>query len=305
MLNLRDDQGRDRLALLTLTGLATRGDLARLLDLPEKELATLWGDLPLDDRTIARRFDLTPRQVINLRKSARARLARRLRSQRSPPRAEPRPCAAAGNRRPFSASPPSRAAMNRSNLRSLPTLAPSPAEVALAEAELTAVFDGLLARGARDEESPAYELLEAAVDGTLDPVEAETVPQSAGRRSGAAARVRRASGLARTGFRERLPQSRSRRPVGLPVIGWPARASSRPLAGLRRRGRPARRPGSRVPAGVPASGRWYGRKGQRGLQPGGRPATGRAGLRRQLRRRHDRQLVELTARFVCFPFFFF
>lgn len=63
--------------------------------------------------------------------------------------------------------------MNRSNLRSLPTLAPSPAEVASAEAELTALFGGLLARGARDEESPAYELLEAAVDGTLDPVEAE------------------------------------------------------------------------------------------------------------------------------------
>jgi hypothetical protein len=84
LLNLRDDQGRDRLALLTLTGLATREDLARLLDLPEKELATLWGDLPLDDRTIALRFELTPRQVINLRKSARARLARRLRSQHSP-----------------------------------------------------------------------------------------------------------------------------------------------------------------------------------------------------------------------------
>jgi hypothetical protein len=84
LLNLRDDQGRDRLALLTLTGLATRGDLARLLDLPETELATLWSDLPLDDKTIGLRFDLTPRQVINLRKSARARLARRLRSQRSP-----------------------------------------------------------------------------------------------------------------------------------------------------------------------------------------------------------------------------
>jgi anti-sigma factor RsiW len=63
--------------------------------------------------------------------------------------------------------------MNRSNLRSLPTPAPSPADVASAEAELTALFGGLLARGARDEESPAYELLEAAVDGTLDPVEAE------------------------------------------------------------------------------------------------------------------------------------
>lgn len=79
LLNLRDDQGRDRLALLTLTGLATRSDLARILELSESELGELWEELPLDDRTIAGRFDLTPRQVINLRKSARARLGRRLR----------------------------------------------------------------------------------------------------------------------------------------------------------------------------------------------------------------------------------
>ena len=70
---------RDRLALLTLTGLATRDDLARLLEVPASELGELWDELPLDDRTIALRFDLTPRQVINLRKSARARLGRRLR----------------------------------------------------------------------------------------------------------------------------------------------------------------------------------------------------------------------------------
>jgi hypothetical protein len=81
LLNLRDDQGRDRLALLTLTGLATRGELARMLDLAESELASFWEELPLDDRTLAARFDLTPRQVINLRKSARARLARRLRGR--------------------------------------------------------------------------------------------------------------------------------------------------------------------------------------------------------------------------------
>ena len=79
LLNLRDDQGRDRLGLLTVTGLATRSDLARLLELPLDELDALWEDLPLDDRRIGLRFDLTPRQVINLRKSARARLGRRLR----------------------------------------------------------------------------------------------------------------------------------------------------------------------------------------------------------------------------------
>lgn len=88
LLNLRDDQGRDRLALLTLTGLATRSDLARLLELPEGELEQLWGALPLDDRTLAERFALTARQIINLRKSARARLARRLRSRPSAGAAE-------------------------------------------------------------------------------------------------------------------------------------------------------------------------------------------------------------------------
>jgi len=85
LLNLRDDQGRDRLALLALTGIASRRELAQLLDLPETALAVLWEELPLDDRTIALRFGLTPRQVINLRKSARARLARRLRPRPAGP----------------------------------------------------------------------------------------------------------------------------------------------------------------------------------------------------------------------------
>jgi hypothetical protein len=83
LLNLRDDQGRDRLALLTLTGLASRSQLARMLDMPEVENAAFWDELPLDDRSLGARFGLTPRQVINLRKSARARLARRLRGRPS------------------------------------------------------------------------------------------------------------------------------------------------------------------------------------------------------------------------------
>lgn len=71
--------------------------------------------------------------------------------------------------------------MIRSNLRSLPPLAPptvpgvavDAAGAERAEAELAGWFDELLARGQRDEEVPDYELLEAAVDGKLDPVEAE------------------------------------------------------------------------------------------------------------------------------------
>ena len=72
--------------------------------------------------------------------------------------------------------------MTRPNLRSLPTLETLPQRsaagvsqadqtaVAQAEAELAGLFSGLLARGRSDEDSPDYELLEAAVDGTLDPL---------------------------------------------------------------------------------------------------------------------------------------
>ena len=71
--------------------------------------------------------------------------------------------------------------MNRPNLRLLPTPAlgrPCPVprrrtDGSAPRPSWPVAFEGLLARGERDEESPEYEQLEAAVDGTLDPVEAE------------------------------------------------------------------------------------------------------------------------------------
>lgn len=66
--------------------------------------------------------------------------------------------------------------MNRTHLRALPALpvpGTPPEELLRAESELAVAFEGLLACGARDEEAPEYEWLEAAVDGTLDPIEAE------------------------------------------------------------------------------------------------------------------------------------
>lgn len=78
LLNLRDDQGRDRLRLLPLTGVADLHDLALCLEIGLNELQELLPSLPLEDRSLAVRLAVTPRQVINLRKSARARLARRL-----------------------------------------------------------------------------------------------------------------------------------------------------------------------------------------------------------------------------------
>jgi hypothetical protein len=77
LLNLRDPDGGSALHALPATGLVLMADIARLLELDDRELKTLWDQLPLDDLTIAARLGLTRQQVINLRKSARARLARR------------------------------------------------------------------------------------------------------------------------------------------------------------------------------------------------------------------------------------
>ena len=78
LLNLRDEDGASALPLLPLTGVATIRQIAEVLDMPALELAALWRNLPLDDATIASRMKLTRQQVINLRKSARQRLGRRM-----------------------------------------------------------------------------------------------------------------------------------------------------------------------------------------------------------------------------------
>jgi RNA polymerase sigma factor (sigma-70 family) len=77
LLNLRDPDGGSALHSMPATTIVTRTELARLLELADAELDELWDELPLDDLTIASRLGLTRQQVINLRKSARARLARR------------------------------------------------------------------------------------------------------------------------------------------------------------------------------------------------------------------------------------
>ena len=77
LLNLRDSKGGNALTFIHLLGLATFDELAAATTLTALELATVWSALPLDDQTIASRLGLTRQQVINLRKAARARLARR------------------------------------------------------------------------------------------------------------------------------------------------------------------------------------------------------------------------------------
>ena len=53
-------------------------EIADALEMTRSELASIWRGLPIDDATIAKRFGITRQQVINLRKSARTRLSRRL-----------------------------------------------------------------------------------------------------------------------------------------------------------------------------------------------------------------------------------
>jgi DNA-directed RNA polymerase specialized sigma24 family protein len=78
LLNLREADGGGCLALFPATGVATLRQIAETLEIPAEKFAEIWPQLPLDDATIAGLLNLKRQQVINLRKSARERLARRL-----------------------------------------------------------------------------------------------------------------------------------------------------------------------------------------------------------------------------------
>jgi hypothetical protein len=80
LFNLRDDEGLGMIELWPQTGVAVVAELADALDMTEAQLRELWPTLPRDDQWIAARLGVTRRQVINLRKCARARLARRLKT---------------------------------------------------------------------------------------------------------------------------------------------------------------------------------------------------------------------------------
>jgi hypothetical protein len=78
LLNLRDSGGSNALTLFLLLNVAGAAEVARVAGLTAAELNEVWERLPLDDLTIADRLQVTRQQVINLRKSARMRLARRM-----------------------------------------------------------------------------------------------------------------------------------------------------------------------------------------------------------------------------------
>jgi hypothetical protein len=76
-LSLRDQQGRSVLALLPVAGIAGIRQIAEALDIDAERLLEIWEELPLEDSKIGRQLSVTSQQVVNLRKSARERLARR------------------------------------------------------------------------------------------------------------------------------------------------------------------------------------------------------------------------------------
>lgn len=77
LLNFRDGQ-ENILHLFPLTGVTTLRLMAEAVGFAPERFAELWKDLPLPDNVIASHFNLTRQQVINLRKSARERLWRRM-----------------------------------------------------------------------------------------------------------------------------------------------------------------------------------------------------------------------------------
>ncbi|MBL8174311.1 MAG: hypothetical protein JNK48_06565 [Bryobacterales bacterium] len=77
LLHLRDERGGPALPYFPAAGAASMRQIASAMELTLEELAALWPTLPWNDLAIAQRLTLTRQQVINLRASARQRLARR------------------------------------------------------------------------------------------------------------------------------------------------------------------------------------------------------------------------------------
>lgn len=78
LLNLKDEQGASALDIFLLIGAASFKQIADAMGQSEEWLASVWNQLPIDDTKIADHLGLIRQQVINLRKTARLRLARRM-----------------------------------------------------------------------------------------------------------------------------------------------------------------------------------------------------------------------------------
>ena len=78
LLNLRDSIDRELLTLLPALKIASLSEIAATLEISPDNLGRVWNCLPLNDQQIATHMGLERRQVINLRRTARERLIRRV-----------------------------------------------------------------------------------------------------------------------------------------------------------------------------------------------------------------------------------
>jgi hypothetical protein len=78
LLNLRAGDATPAVTLLPITGVASIRMISEVLEFAPESFARLWNSLPLGDLAIAELLGVTRQQVINLRKSARERLIRRI-----------------------------------------------------------------------------------------------------------------------------------------------------------------------------------------------------------------------------------
>ncbi len=83
LFSLRDPAGKSLLYLFPILNVVNIRGISEALEIPANVLAQLWSSLPLDDKTIGERCNATRQEVINFRKSARARLSRRMHADRS------------------------------------------------------------------------------------------------------------------------------------------------------------------------------------------------------------------------------
>jgi hypothetical protein len=81
LLNLRDAGGGSVISFIPFLKIASRKQIAEALSMSDKQFAEHWDNLPLDDASIAGLLGITRQQVINLRKTARERLARRMKTR--------------------------------------------------------------------------------------------------------------------------------------------------------------------------------------------------------------------------------
>jgi DNA-directed RNA polymerase specialized sigma24 family protein len=80
LLHLKSPRGVNVITLLPATGIATFEQIAAALNIPIEQFESLWTNLPMDDLAIAQYLGASRQQVINLRKNARERLARRVKA---------------------------------------------------------------------------------------------------------------------------------------------------------------------------------------------------------------------------------